>query len=332
MNCFVTGASGFIGANLVHELAARQHRVKALLRLGRDLRGLAGAEFERARGRPEAMPPGSPPPCAAANGAHVAASYHLWLRDYRPMRRQCRGHPHGHPGRRRLGCQRIVYTSTVGCLALPEPGAGPTRRLTKPRWRAKARLFNHYKKSKWQAEQVALRLARDGCPVVIVNSAPVGPRDVKPTPTGPVIVDFLNRQMPAYLDTGLNYVHVRDVAAGRILAAQRRHRLERYILGHADGNWTMRQAFAVLEEITGIHAPRLRIPHAVALGAAGISEALAHAPPPQSAARRGPDGPLQDVLQPGRHPRAGPAANAPAAGARRRRRVVRQNGYVTRGG
>src|SRR5437588_12949101 len=119
-------------------------------------------------------------------------------------------------------------------------------------------MSNHYKRSKWQAEQVAMELARKGLPVIIVNpSAPVGPRDVKPTPTGKVIVDFLNRQMPAYLDTGLNWVHVRDVAIGHILAAEKGRIGERYILGNAEGNWTMREAFAVLEEIGSVLGPKV---------------------------------------------------------------------------
>ncbi|HWI56271.1 MAG TPA: NAD-dependent dehydratase, partial [Bacillota bacterium] len=104
---------------------------------------------------------------------------------------------------------------------------------------------------------------------------PVGPRDVKPTPTGKVIVDFLNRQMPAYLDTGLNWVHVRDVAVGHILAAEKGRIGERYILGNAQGNWTMKEAFAVLEALTGIQAPRMRVPYVVALGAAYVDEAIA---------------------------------------------------------
>jgi len=337
MNCFVTGASGFIGANLVHELAARQHRVKALLRPGCDLRGLAGAEFERVEGDLS----DAARLTAALRGCewcfHVAASYHLWLRDYRPMyAANVEGTRTVIQAAAAAGCQRIVYTSTVGCLALPEPGAGPTPPVDETAVAGESQMVNHYKKSKWQAEQVALRLARDGCPVVIVNpSAPVGPRDVKPTPTGQVIVDFLNRQMPAYLDTGLNYVHVRDVAAGHILAAQRGRIGERYILGHADGNWTMRQAFAVLEEITGIRAPRLRIPHAVALGAAGISEALArltHRPPkaPLAGVRMArykmffnPAKAIRELGLPQTPPRQA-LADAVA--------WFRQNGYVTRGG
>ncbi|HEX4646291.1 MAG TPA: NAD-dependent epimerase/dehydratase family protein, partial [Verrucomicrobiae bacterium] len=132
---------------------------------------------------------------------------------------------------------------------------------------------NHFKISKWRAEKVARQLAREGLPIVIVNpSAPVGPRDVKPTPTGQVIVDFLNRRMPAYLDTGLNWAHVRDVAAGHILAAEKGRVGERYILGNADGNWTMKEAFAELQQITGVPAPKLQIPYFVALLAAHVDE------------------------------------------------------------
>jgi dihydroflavonol-4-reductase len=136
-------------------------------------------------------------------------------------------------------------------------------------------MTNHYKRSKWQAEQVAAQLARNGLPIIIVNpSAPVGPRDVKPTPTGQVIVDFLNRKMPAYLDTGLNWVHVRDVVIGHILAAEGGGLGERYILGNAEGNWTMQEAFAVLEDLTGIPAPKTKIPYWVALSAAHVNEAI----------------------------------------------------------
>jgi dihydroflavonol-4-reductase len=137
-------------------------------------------------------------------------------------------------------------------------------------------MTNHYKRSKWMAEEVALELAHRGPPLVIVNpSAPVGPRDVRPTPTGKVIVDFLNRKMPAYLDTGLNWVHVRDVAIGHILAAEEGRGGERYILGNLEGNWTLQQAFAVLEEITGIRAPRFKVPYGVALAAAYVDESIA---------------------------------------------------------
>jgi dihydroflavonol-4-reductase len=276
MNCFVTGASGFIGANLVHELIARGHTVKALLRPGSDPRGLAGADFKRVEGKVGDRGKLG----AALSGCdwcfHVAASYHLWLRDYRPM------YTANVEGTRNVieiaaaaGCSRIVYTSTVGCIGLPQTGSGKLIPSDETTPVAAARMSGHYKRSKWQAEQVAVELARKGLPVIIVNpSAPVGPRDGKPTPTGKIIVDFLNRAMPAYLDTGLNWVHVRDVAAGHILAAEKGRVGERYILGSADGNWTLQEAFAVLEDITGIPAPKVRIPYAVALAAAQVNEAI----------------------------------------------------------
>ena len=276
MNCFVTGASGFIGANLAHELVGRGHRVKALVRPGSDLRGLHGAEVERVNGDigdgtllKEAM--------AGCNWCfHVAASYHLWLRDYAPMyAANVEGTRTVIEAAANAGCQRIVYTSTVGCIGLPKAVDGriiPSDETTPV---SEQQMSNHYKRSKWQAEQVVIELAGKGLPVIIVNpSAPVGPRDVKPTPTGKVIVDFLNRQMPAYLDTGLNWVHVRDVAIGHILAAEKGRIGERYILGNAEGNWTMREAFAVLEEISSVPAPKVRIPYFVALAAAWVDEGL----------------------------------------------------------
>ncbi len=276
MNCFVTGASGFIGANLVHELAARGHRVKALLRPGADVRGLAGATFDPVEGdvSERAQLEQSLRGCEWC--FHVAGSYHLWLRDYRPMYAvNVQGTRNVLEAAAAAGCKRIVYTSTVGCIGLPRLVGGQVIASDETCLTSEVQMSNHYKRSKWQAEQVALEVAGQGLPVVIVNpSAPVGPRDVKPTPTGKVVVDFLNRALPAYLDTGLNWVHVRDVAAGHILAAEKGRVGERYILGHAQGNWTLRQALTVLEEITGVPAPKIRIPYFVALAAAFANEAI----------------------------------------------------------
>jgi dihydroflavonol-4-reductase len=276
MNCFVTGASGFIGANLVHELVARGHRVKALVRSSSDLRGLAGVACERVEGDVSDRAKLT----AAMQGCdwcfHVAASYHLWLRDYAPMyAANVAGTRNVIAAAAQAGCSRIVYTSTVGCIGLPKEENGRVVATDETTPVSEAQMSNHYKRSKWQAEVVARELAAQGLPVVIVNpSAPVGPRDVKPTPTGQVIVDFLNRKMPAYLDTGLNWVHVRDVAVGHILAAEKGRLGERYILGNAEGNWTMREAFAVLEQVTGVCAPRTRIPYWVALAAAHVDETV----------------------------------------------------------
>jgi len=277
MNCFVTGASGFIGGNLVHELVARGHRVKALLRPGSDRRGLRGLDFEPVEGdveEPERWR-------MAMRGSdwcfHVAASYHLWLRDYAPMyAANVTGTRNVLEAAAAAGCARIVYTSTVGCIGLPKAEGGRVTPTDETAETAPHQLSNHYKRSKWQAEQVARELAAKGLPVVIVNpSAPIGPCDVKPTPTGKVILDFLNRQLPAYLDTGLNWVHVKDVAVGHILAAEKGRVGERYILGSADGNWTMKEALAVMSELTGMPAPAFRVPYFVALWAAHVNEAMA---------------------------------------------------------
>jgi dihydroflavonol-4-reductase len=276
MKCFVTGASGFLGANLVHELVARGYSVKALLRPNSDLRGLSGTDFEPVEGdiTDKANLKSAIAGCDWC--FHVAASYHLWLRDYAPMyAANVEGTRNVLEAAAAAGCERIVYTSTVGCIGLPQPINGQVIPSDETTPVSEAQMSNHYKRSKWLAEKVAAELAHKGSPIVIVNpSAPVGPRDVKPTPTGKVIVDFLNRAMPAYLDTGLNWVHVRDVAIGHILAADQGRIGERYILGNADGNWTMKEAFDVLEEITGIRAPRVRIPYFVALMAAYVNGAI----------------------------------------------------------
>jgi dihydroflavonol-4-reductase len=276
MNCFVTGASGFIGANLVHELIARGHQVKALLRPGSDVRGLEGAKYERVEGDVSERGKLKAAMFDCEWCFHVAASYHLWLRDYAPMyATNVEGTRNVIEAAGAAGCLRIVYTSTVGCIGVPLPVEGRVIPSDEATPVSEGQMSNHYKRSKRQAEQVVMELVRKGLPVVIVNpSAPVGPRDAKPTPTGKVIVDFLNRAMPAYLDTGLNWVHARDVAVGHILAAEKGAIGERYILGNKDGNWTMKEAFAVLEKISGIPAPKKQISYRVALMAAHVDETL----------------------------------------------------------
>ena len=277
MKCLVTGASGFIGANLVHELVGQGHQVRAFLRSGSPGPGLAGIDFEPVKG--DLQDPASI--AAAVQGCdwcfHVGACYHLWLRDYAPMYAvNVAGTRSVLESAAKAGCSRIVYTSTVGCIGLPDPAVANGQATDEQTPFFPAYLTNHYKRSKWQAEQVALELAAKGLPIVIVNpSAPIGPRDAKPTPTGQVIVDFLNGKMPAYLDTGLNWVHVRDVAQGHILAAAKGRPGERYILGHAAGNWTMKQALDTLAELTQLPAPRWRISYPVALFAAHVGESWA---------------------------------------------------------
>jgi dihydroflavonol-4-reductase len=277
MRCFVTGSSGFLGTNLVHALVARGHQVRAFLRPGREVRGLSGAAIERVTGDLGDS-------AALRQGMqgcdwcfHTAASYHLWLPDYAPMyAANIAGTRHVIEAACAAGLSRIVYTSTVGCIGVPRPQNGRLTPSDETTPQPAAERTSHYKRTKWEAEKVALEFAGSGAPVIIVNpTAPAGPFDAQPTPTGRVILDFLNGRLPAYVDTGLNWIHVRDAAIGHILAAEKGRIGERYILGHAEGNWTLRETLEVLASITGLPAPHVRIPHAVALGAAYIGEAVA---------------------------------------------------------
>lgn len=264
MKCFVTGASGFIGSNLVHELVARGHRVKALVRPESDVRGLYGVDFQRVTGDILDLKLLEKEIEGCDWCFHVAASYQLWMRHYAPMYEvNVEGTRNVIEAAGKVGCRRIVYTSTVGCIGLPKKVKGKFTPATELERISDDQMTSDYKRSKFRAETVAMDLFRKkGLPVVIVNpSAPVGPRDVKPTPTGQVIVDFLNRRLPAYLDTGLNWVHVRDVAVGHVLAAEKGSLGERYILGNKDGNWTMKEMLLALQEISGVPAPRIKIPY-----------------------------------------------------------------------
>jgi len=202
---------------------------------------------------------------------HVAAMYSLWARDRRMF------YEVNAEGTRRIlraaaeaGVGRVVYTSTVGALGIPKDGRPGTEETPV----GLADMVGDYKRSKFLAEEVARDFARQGLPVVIVNpSTPVGPGDIKPTPTGQMIVDFLRGKMWAYLDTGLNLVDVGDVAAGHLLAAERGRIGERYILGGRD--LTLREIFEILGRIAGMRPPRLKIPAAAVLPLARLSEWIA---------------------------------------------------------
>jgi len=202
---------------------------------------------------------------------HAAADYRLWAPDPSVLYRV------NVEGTRALlraaeaaGVSRVVYTSSVGTLGLPRDGA-PGTEVTPVTLED---MVGDYKRSKYLAEREAEDAAARGLPLVIVNpSAPVGPWDWKPTPTGKMLVDYLRGRMFAYVETGLNVVHVRDVARGHIRAAERGRVGERYILGHAAGNLTLREIFGALQAYTGVPAPRFRLPHAVALGIATVLEA-----------------------------------------------------------
>jgi len=278
MKCFVTGASGFIGSNLVQELLARGHRVKALVRAGADERGLQGLKFERVTGDVFDRQLLGQEMAGCDWCFHVAGSYHLWLRHYAPMMRtNVEGTRNVLEAAGKAGCQKIVYTSTAGCIGLPAPQPNHVTLANETEKATADQLFGAYKQSKFQAEAVAVELFRKaGLPVIIVNpTMPIGPGDARPTPTGQFIVDFLNGRLPAYLDAGMNWVHIHDVVVGHILAAERGRFGERYILGNQAGNWTMRQAWAELEKITGLPAPQKELPLWLAEKVAEFDEALA---------------------------------------------------------
>ncbi|MGH7312195.1 MAG: hopanoid-associated sugar epimerase, partial [Candidatus Rokuibacteriota bacterium] len=269
-DALVTGGTGFVGANVVRELLRAGATVRVLARPHGDRRGLADLAVDIAEG--DLRDPASLRRAATgvATLFHVAADYRLWARDPRELY-----HTNVEGTRAMLaaaveaGVRRIVYTSTVGALGIPKDGAPGTEDTPV----SLGDMVGPYKASKFVAEQVALEFARSGAPVVVVNpSAPVGPWDVKPTPTGQMLVDFLRGKMYASLDTGLNVVHVRDVARGHLLAAERGRAGEKYILGHA--NLSLSQIFQLLADVTGLRPPRFRIPYAVAwLAAAGMESA-----------------------------------------------------------
>ncbi len=197
---------------------------------------------------------------------HVAADYRLWAKDPQELyRSNVDGTRNLLEAARAAGVERVVYTSTVGCIGFPKDGAGNEDTPV-----SLDGMAGDYKRSKFLAEQVARQFAAEGFPVVIVNpTAPVGDHDFKPTPTGKIIVDFLKRAMPAYIETGLNLVDVRDVADGHLLAAEHGKPGERYILGCRD--LTLAGIFAMLEKISGCPAPKRQIPYAVAYAAGVVS-------------------------------------------------------------
>ncbi len=270
MITLITGATGFVGNHVARLLVGSGDSVRVLVRPTSDLRALEGLLVERVAGDLRDAASLDRAMRGVRRVFHVAADYRLWSR--RPdeiYESNVTGTRNLLDAARRAGVERFVYTSTVATIAVSRPGALPNEdtRATLNE------MIGHYKRSKFLAEQEALRAAVDGLPVVVVNpTTPVGPGDSKPTPTGQIIVDFLSGRMPAYVDTGLNVVAVEDVAAGHLLAAERGRVGERYILGGR--NMTLKQILDVLSDVSRRPAPRLRIPHAVALAAAYADQAF----------------------------------------------------------
>lgn len=267
MTTLVTGASGFLGSHVARLLAESGQRVRVLLRPTSSTRLLDGLAVERAYG--DLRDPVSLDKALAGVSTvyHVAADYRLWARDPREIyESNVQGTRNLLEAARRSGVEKFVYTSTVGTVAVPR-GVLPDENVVT----SIDEMIGDYKRSKWLAEQEAHKAAAEGLPVVIVNpTTPVGPGDAKPTPTGRIIIDFLNGSMPAYVDTGLNFVPVEDAAAGHLLAAIHGRIGERYILGGK--NLMLKHALEILSQVSGRPAPRVRVPHFAAL-AAGYADA-----------------------------------------------------------
>ncbi len=270
MKALVTGASGFIGFHVARYLSEKGVRVTALVRKRNDTTPLAALNVETIAGDIRDYDS----VCRAMTGCsqvyHLAADYRLWVPDPDTMYEvNVGGTKNVMRAAKQLGPEKIVYTSSVGTLAASSDGK-PSNEESPTDIKE---MVGHYKRSKFMAEREVLRFIEEGLPVVIVHpSTPIGTMDRKPTPTGKMIVDFLNGKIPAYLDTGLNFVDVEDVAAGHWNAALHGRNGQRYILGNK--NITLREFFEALARLTGRQAPRVRLPYFPVLLAAYADEAI----------------------------------------------------------
>ena len=272
MKAFVTGATGFVGSHVARELANQGADLRLLVRASSPTRNIDGLHAERVVG--DLRESGSLRTAIAGCDVvfHVAADYRLWTRDAADMQSMYRSNVEGTraliDAARQAGVRRIVYCSSVATMGFTGNGH-PADENSPVRLQD---MIGHYKRSKFIAEQVAIEAGKSGGDVVVVNpTTPVGEGDVKPTPTGRIILDFLKRKFPAYVDTGLNLVDVRQVARGHIAALEKATPGERYILGGE--NLTLKQILDKLAAITGLAAPRIRLPYVFAL-AAGAGDTL----------------------------------------------------------
>jgi len=271
MRTFVTGGSGFIGSAVVRRLLEAGHQVKVLVQPGADTRQLEGLPIERVAGDVRERRSLREGMTGCAWVFHVAALYSYWGHRWQDF------YETNVEGTRRVleaagetGVERVVYTSSIATLGVAKDGVPATEDTTG----TLADRIGPYQRSKFLAEEVARDFARRGLPVVIVNpSTPFGIGDRRPTPTGQIVVDFLNGRIFGYVDTGLNIIDVEDVAAGHLLAAERGKVGERYILGGE--NLTLKQVLDLLAEISGRPPARLRIPHWLAQGWSYLDVAIA---------------------------------------------------------
>jgi dihydroflavonol-4-reductase len=271
MKALVTGATGFVGAAVARALLGAQWQVRVLARRGSDRRNLRGLDVEVAEGDLNDLQSLQRAALSCAALFHVAADYRLGARDPAQLYlTNVEGTRNVLNAAQRAGVQRMVYTSSVATIGIPADGTPGDERSAN----SLKNMIGHYKRSKYLAEEVVREAAQSGISVVIVSpSTPVGPGDVKPTPTGQLVLDAAAGRMPAYVDTGLNIVHVDDVAAGHLMAYERGKAGERYILGGED--MSLRE---ILELIAGLERrspPRVRLPYGVVLPIAYLAEGFA---------------------------------------------------------
>lgn len=270
MKALVTGSTGFIGSHVIRLLTEKGVPVRALVRKGSDTSSLRELGVEPVIGDVRDFASVSDALTGCQQVYHLAADYRIWVRDPAPMYDiNVRGTRNVMEAASLMGVEKVVYTSTVGVLASCSNGK-PSDEETPVDL---GDMIGHYKKSKYMAEKEVYGFIEKGVPAVIVSpTTPIGAMDRRPTPTGKIIVDFLNGKMPAYLDTGLNFVDVEDVAAGHLLAAENGRIGQRYILGNT--NMSLKEFFERLAGITGRKAPTVRLPYLPVLIGAYANEAL----------------------------------------------------------
>jgi dihydroflavonol-4-reductase len=272
MKVLITGSSGFIGAAVTRAVIAKGDEVRVLVRQNSNLRNLGGLPVETVQGDLQ-DPPSLKKAVAGCQGVyHVAAHYALWDKNPKTFYQvNVEGTTQLFRAAEDAGVERIVYTSTIGAIGLPADGGLGREEL----FPSEAQLSGDYKRSKFLAEQEVLKMAQQGLPVVIVNpTAPIGERDIKPTPTGQIIVDFMNGRMFAYIETGMNLIDVEDVAMGHVRAMERGRIGERYILGNK--NLMFREICQMLSQLTGVRAPRIRLPWRLILPLAHMNTWMAN--------------------------------------------------------
>ncbi|NGZ02115.1 MAG: NAD-dependent dehydratase [Nitrospira sp. WS238] len=272
MKALVTGATGFVGAAVVRALLNSGVDVRVIARPGSDPSNLRSVQVEQVLGDLRDKTSLREALAGCRHLYHIAAHYALWARDPSIFYDiNVAGTRNLLEAAREVGIERTVYCSTIGAIGLP-PGGGLGTEETPV---SLEQMAGHYKRSKYLAEQEVHKLATEGLPVVIVNpSAPVGERDVKPTPTGQIIVDFMKGRMPAYIETGMNIIDVDDVATGHLLAMEKGRQGERYILGST--NLLLREVFEILSKLTGVKAPALKLPRGAVLPLAHLNHWFAN--------------------------------------------------------